>query len=162
MCLVLRVWTLFASCSASFALRQDSDILSNNTYVQLRRRRRHRLSRSGTGRGSAPPEQLHLALADRRGNGAYAMSVCWYTPEDAKSNVFWRRNDGLLLGDVTEGNSTREFLCVSGGGLCVIEWREFHNSQRWYICNETVPFWAQRSKAAFWEAWCSGEEACFG
>lgn len=108
MYLVLRLWTLLASCLASLALRQGERDIRSSNYDDDADRKQDRLSSAG--RGSAPPEQLHLALADPRGKSVYAVSICWYTLTDAKSEVFWGRED--TLGKVTAGNSTRECLVV--------------------------------------------------
>lgn len=98
----LRLWILLASCLAPLVLTQQDDgkqLSSSNT----------------TASGSAAPEQLHLALADPLGKDVYAMSVCWYTLVDAKSEVFWGLED--TLGKVTAGNSTRECRCMRTAGL---------------------------------------------
>lgn len=61
----------------------------------------------GDGHGGAVPEQIHLALADSRPRGTYALSVSWLTWTDVKTQVFWGRETDALLESAT-GNSTRE------------------------------------------------------
>lgn len=119
---MLRSWTLLASCLAPLALGQDDggDFPSSKADAG----RRHRLLSSSGGRGPvspeqlelAPPEQLHLALADPRRSDLYAMSVCWYTLVDADSMVFWGLENPPA--EVTVGNSTRE--CTYSVALHVV------------------------------------------